>query len=163
MTSHDQGKNDQAAREAWRKLCNQVTEAMKDHTRPFISPLSTETERDVRQVGTGSFLHWAGGTVLLTCEHVSAEGPINFSFHSSDNVLAITRPFVADKSLDAACVPVSDAAWASCSHQAQVIPAERVAAKHQSARPEELFFFMALLARIRTTPSALWRALPRLI
>lgn len=131
----------ESAHETWRKLCNDVTEAMKVHTRPFVLPLSTESEREVRQVGTGSFLCWKGSTVLLTCEHVSSEGPLNLSSHGSDDVFAATQPFVDEKSLDAAFVPVGDAEWAACKHDAQAIPAERFAAKHMPSHSEELFFF----------------------
>ncbi|MCR8959866.1 hypothetical protein M0765_019635 [Variovorax sp. S2] len=87
----------QAAREAWQRQCNDVTEAMKVHTRPFVVPLSTEDEREVRHVGTGSFLRWNGSVVLLTCEHVAAQRPTNLSFHGSDDVFSVGQPFVDEK------------------------------------------------------------------
>lgn len=131
----------ECSQEVWRKLCNDVAEAMKVHTRPFVSPLSTETVREVRQVGTGSFLCWKGSRVLLTCAHVSAKGPLNFSFHGSENVFAATQPFVDEKSLDAGFVAVSDAEWAACKHDAQAISAEHFAEKHMLSNSMELFFF----------------------
>lgn len=134
-------QNDQAAQEKWRQICDAVTQAMKVYTRPFISPLSTEREDNVRHVGTGSFMNWAGKTLLLTCEHVEAEGQLNFSFHGSDNVLATTRPFKSDRALDAAFVAVSDAQWNAFPHQAMPIPSACVAGQHKPTRGDELHFF----------------------
>ena len=121
--------------------CDYVTESMKAHTRAFVSPLSTENEREVRHVGTGSFLCLGARRMLLTCEHVATEGPINFSLHGSGNVFSATSPFCEEKLLDVAFVPVSDAVWAACEHEAKGIPAERVAGKHQPSCREEMFFF----------------------
>lgn len=132
---------DQAAQERWRKTCDAVTLAMKIYTKPFISPLSREREDSVRHVGTGSFINWAGRTLLLTCEHVDAEGPLNFSFHGSDNVFAITDRFKSDRDLDAAFVSVGDAQWNACLHQAMRIPSVCVAGQHKPTRDEELHFF----------------------
>jgi hypothetical protein len=114
---------------------------MKTYTRPFISPLSTEREDNVRHVGTGSFLNWAGKTLLLTCEHVGAEGQINFSFLGSDSVLATTRPFKSDRALDAAFVAVSDEQWNAFPHHAMPIPSACVGGQHKPTRREELHFF----------------------
>lgn len=127
--------------ETWRNQCNTVTEVMKVHTRPFISPLSIERDDEVRHVGTGTFLQWAGETLLMTCEHVVAEGRPNFSFYGSDSVLATTNPFKTDRSLDAAFVGVSDTQWTALTHQAMPVPSDRVAKKHEPAQYEELLFF----------------------
>jgi len=127
--------------EMWRKACDEVTVAMKAHTRPFISPLSIERDEEVRHVGTGSFVHWAGKTLLVTCEHVVAEAIPNFSFYGSDNVLATSNLFEKDRAIDAASIEVSETQWTAFAHQSLPVPSVRIAQKHEPTRREELLFF----------------------
>jgi hypothetical protein len=129
------------AREIWRKKCDQVALEMKGHTRPFIMPLSIENESDVRHVGTGSIINWAGKNLLLTCKHVQAEGAINFSFYGSENVLATVPPFNTDVALDAAFVEIGAKQWNAFQHQAILIPESRIATQHKPGQGEELLFF----------------------
>jgi hypothetical protein len=62
----------------WKQINDQVTDAMLTHTRPFVTPLGTETETTVRLVGTGSYIERNGHRTLLTCEHVAREQPMHY-------------------------------------------------------------------------------------
>jgi len=129
-------------REDWDRLCSEIADAMKSHTRAFLAPLSTETPAEVRHIGTASFLCWNGHRVLLTCEHVSSpNSPIHFSLNGSEVVFPAKLPFVENKPLDAAFQLVSDSDWTAVRHQAAAIPSDRFAAEHRPFHWGEVFFF----------------------
>ena len=112
------------------------------HTRPFVTPLGTETPDVVRLVGTGSYVRRKGRRSLLTCEHVARYPPMHYRFCGSDNVFEHRGPWIMEgEPVDAAFAPISDTAWQSCPHQAIAISYTRFAARHQIVQQAELLFF----------------------
>ena len=132
-------EDENAARKRWAKTCGEVTEAMKAHTRPFITPLSKETQESVWLEGSGSYVCLANHRVLLTCEHVSLTGPLDHQFKGSENVYRAQR-FVESKFLDISFTPMNDHAWNATQHHADAIPFARFASSHHLATQEELLF-----------------------
>lgn len=127
--------------EQWKLTCDKVADAMLTHTRPFVTPLGTETERDVRLVGTGSYVS-RENRILLTCEHVAVVQPMHYRFHGCDDVFAHPGPWTMERHpVDAAYAVIGDAAWRARSHQAQSVPYSRFAPSHTAADRAEILFF----------------------
>ncbi len=128
--------------ERWTAICKQVTDDMLAHTRPFVTPLTTETQRNVRLVGTGSYVSREARRILLTCQHVAVIQPMHYRFYGSDDVFEHHGEWTMEKHpVDAAFAPINDPAWAACSHQAQPIPYQRFGLRHAPADRAELLFF----------------------
>jgi len=133
--------DEEAIRKQWDTTCSDVTDAMKVHTRPFIAPISKETEEKVWLEGSGSYVCLAGHRVLLTCEHVSTAGPLDYRFNGSEDVYRVSGGIVESKSLDISFALLSDQAWNATRHQADTIPYKRFAHKHCLVNRSELVFF----------------------
>ncbi|MFG1364056.1 hypothetical protein [Xanthobacter versatilis] len=128
--------------EHWKQINDQVADAMLVHTRPFCTPLGTETERLVRLVGTGYYIQREVRCILLTCEHVAREQPMHYRFNGADNVFQNPGPWTMDKHpIDAAFAPINEPLWQACPHQAAAIPFGSFASMHRLSQPEELLFF----------------------
>lgn len=126
----------------WEQIKQEVAEAMLAHTRPFVTPLGTETPATVRLVGTGSYADIDDRRLLLTCEHVAREQPMHYRFDGSDDVFDHPGPWTKDRHpTDAAFAPISSAHWSATSHQAAAIPLARFAIRHEIAEQAELLFF----------------------
>jgi hypothetical protein len=125
----------------WNVICKMVTDEMKAHTRPFTSPLSNETEKHVQLQGTGTYVQFAGGRALFTCEHVSRKAPLNAGVYGSEDVLALKTPFKESRTRDLAYTPIDDGFWVATVHKAQCIPFDRFAAQHDPRHESELLFF----------------------
>lgn len=128
--------------EQWKQICDRITDAMLAFTRPFVTPLGTETPTEVRLVGTGSYVMLGDRRILLTCEHVARHQPIHYRFYGSDDVFEHLGPWRMDPhTVDAACAPISDPTWHAVAHQAQAVRIVKFAKKHQIFGREELLFF----------------------
>ncbi|MBC9246039.1 hypothetical protein H4P12_04785 [Paracoccus sp. 11-3] len=126
----------------WRKICEEVTEAMLAHTRPFVTPLGTETDRAVRLVGTGSYVSRKASRLLVTCQHVACVQPMHYRLHGADDVFEHREAWTMDRHpIDAAITTIGDTAWNACTHRAQAIPFSRFANIHAPADRAELLFF----------------------
>jgi len=126
----------------WLNICDQVTEAMKVHTRPFVSPLSTSDDQHVRLVGSGSFVGLAKHRILLTCEHVSSVGLMGYRFLGTETVHLHHGSFVGDPfPIDASFTEISDSVWLQEPHQAATVPYDRFALKHAPIDQSEILFF----------------------
>ena len=126
--------------EEWEAICSFVTDAMLDHTRPFVTPLRTETRSDVRLVGTGSYVQCQQRRVL-TCEHVARTQPMHIQFYGSESVYAPCSRWQMDRHpADAAFASVCDELWGQIQHKAAVVPYARFADRHESCEGEILFF-----------------------
>jgi hypothetical protein len=126
----------------WKKINDQVTDAMLAHTRPYVTPLGTETDRLVRLVGTGSYVQHEARRILLTCEHVAREQPMHHRFHGCDDVFRHPGPWTMDKHpIDAAFAAIEDPVRRASVHQADAIPLSRFAQWHRLSQPEEMLFF----------------------
>ena len=126
----------------WDQIKQEVTDAMLAHTRPFVTPLSTETLATVRLVGTGSYADIEDQRLLLTCEHVAREQPMHYRFNGSENVFDHPGPWTMNSHpIDAAFAPICPARWSATSHRAAAIPITRFASKHEIVEQAELLFF----------------------
>ena len=128
--------------EEWKKICSDVTAAMKDHTCRFVTPLSTSTDEEVRLVGSGTYVAIGENRLLVTCEHVAREEPMEFRFYGCTSVFRHLKPFIMEPHpIDIAFAPILDQFWTQNSHEAAAIPYERFAPRHQVAQKGELLFF----------------------
>jgi hypothetical protein len=126
----------------WKKICDDVTDAMRRYTRPFVTPLSTSDDASVRLVGSGSYVTVRGRRILLTCEHVARTTPMEYQFYGRDCVFRHPGPFTKEPHpIDAAFAPMTDVAWNAVQHRADSVPYERFAPRHQVADRSELLFF----------------------
>src|SRR3546814_3794017 len=123
-------------------IVDSVADDMLAQTRPFVTPLVTETERDIRLVVTGSYVSRESRRMLLTCEHVAVVQPMHYRFYGSDDVFEHSGPWTMEKHpVDAAFAPISAQASEACSHQAQFIPYQRFALRHAPTDRAEILFF----------------------
>jgi hypothetical protein len=126
----------------WEKVCGQVTEAMRLHTRPFVAPLSISDDQNVRLVGTGSFVSLPNRRILLTCEHVSSVGLMGYQLFGTETVHLHRGAFVCQPfPIDASFTEIDDSLWSQESHQATTVPYERFASKHSLIDKSEILFF----------------------
>lgn len=126
----------------WKQISDKVTADMLMHTRPFVTPLGTETESTVRLVGTGSYIQRNERRILLTCEHVARVQPMHYRFYCSDDVFEHPGPWTMDRHpIDAAFAPISVAGWSATAHRGATIPFARFAAAHSTVEQAELLFF----------------------
>ncbi len=134
---------EEITQEEWDDIYGKVADEMIKHTKPFVTPLRTKTMQSVpRLAGTGSYVSDKTQQILLTCEHVAKEKPMHYSFHGTDNVYKYNGHWTMEKCpVDAAFAIMSDKAWTTCCHQAQLIPFNRFAQKHNPTHRELLFFY----------------------
>lgn len=126
----------------WKNVCDRVTDSMRGHTRPFVTPLSTSNDDHVRLVGSGSYVEVHGRPILLTCEHVARNAPMEYRFYGSESVFRYPRPFTMEPHpIDAAFALITNDAWNAARHKATPIPYARFAPKHNIADPCEILFF----------------------
>lgn len=130
---------------SWESTIEEVTEAMRNHVRPFVTPLSMDRpmSNKVTLEGTGSYVLLGGNRVVITCEHVAKRGDLNLGFYGSPDVFGYRGPWFMDPPpVDLALAPVTDAVWAKTPHQAATIPYERFAERHAISERAELLFFL---------------------
>lgn len=125
----------------WEEVYKRVTDLMNEHTRPFISPLSKETNATVRHVGSGTYVAFDAGQAVITCQHVSREAPLNAGVFGSTDVLAIKHPFTESTAKDIAYARIDDAFWKATKHSAKSVPFARFAVRHDPRDRSELLFF----------------------
>lgn len=130
----------------WDAICNETTVAMQGYCMPFVTPIShaiSHTEGELE--GTGSYLEFAGKRLLVSNEHVLRDWEtrqFTHQFHGCEDVFRLRgAPIAMEKHpVDAAIWDITDEAWQLRSHQAAVIPSERLALRHAPV-PGELLFF----------------------
>ena len=131
--------------EEWSAISDQVSNDMLAHVRPFVTPLSREEFSTVRLVGSGSYVAIGSRRILLTCEHVSRQAPLDYRFCGSpmNNVWGYRGQWTEEgHPADIAFAPISDAARKAETHGVASIPYERFAMKHAPCQQAELLFFM---------------------
>lgn len=128
----------------WEGTVQEVTEAMRNHVRPFVTPLSMDRpmSNTVTLEGTGSYVMIGGKRVVVTCEHVAKRGDLNVGFYGSPGgVFGYREQWLMDPPpVDLAMAPVTDTVWSKQAHQASVIPYDRFAQRHVTSAPSELLF-----------------------
>jgi hypothetical protein len=129
----------------WTAIEEGATLAMQDHCMRYITPISEAVEHEWGQLeGTGGYIHFGGNCLLLTNEHVLENWKTRqfcHQFHGCDHVFKLGDPLALEKHpVDAAICKIGDEVWGMRTHGAEVVPAERIAEKHEPA-PGELLFF----------------------
>lgn len=125
--------------EEWNHICSQVVDRMNEYVRPFVVPLSHETNSNVRLIGTGTFVRGANGTTIATCEHVAREAPLNFCPHGGEDVYRYTGEWeVRPEPIDAAWTTGS---LATLVPTAKAVQLHQIATQHSLMPSEELLFF----------------------
>lgn len=132
-------------REEWDRAYGAVADLMKEHTRPFVTPLRGNNDYGVQLVGSGSYVTVRDNRILLTCEHVEKKAVteyrgVDYSFHGTEDVFTHPGPFIKDAPLDIAFTHMSVPMWYASAHRGQPIPYGRFAAKHQLADKSEFLF-----------------------
>lgn len=124
----------------WDALCNFVADRMKEHTRPFVTPLIENAIGRAPIVGTGTYLERAG-VDLLTCEHVARNAPFLHQFDGHVPLLPLPATWRGDPSpIDAAVAPISSSHWSAVRHSARPLPMGRFARRYQPVEKEVFFF-----------------------
>lgn len=123
-------------------IVNDVTDRMIAYVRPFVTPISTRSEEEVRLIGTGTYVDQVDRTILLTCDHVVHGRPAHFRFFGSDSVFQGAVAWRTEKNpIDVASMEVPTDLWAGQRAGAGAIPIEKFARTHSPIAKEELFFF----------------------
>lgn len=125
--------------EKWNEICSEIADRMKEHVRPFVCPLSKETDKTVRLIGTGSFVCLDDRAAIITCDHVAAHEPLNFRFSTSEDVFGYRDKWHRAKE------PI-DAAWTDIPLNPipdtnAIITSDAVATAHSVCQDEEPLFF----------------------
>jgi hypothetical protein len=125
----------------WDEICDNITDRMRRHTRPFVTPLSYRTGAYRKLAGTGTYVARDGQHLVLTCEHVTRLGNLEQRFFNSTTDYRLRLPFIVKPTPDVAWSVVPDDMWSEVRDKAKVIPYERFALTHHVAdRAEPLFF-----------------------
>jgi hypothetical protein len=128
----------------WNAACFAVNQAMADHVKAFVTPISKVLADDYGElVGTGSYIEILNAPYIITNEHVAQvlnQCSIAHQFSGSDNVMRCLNPMVARTApVDVAIARIEDRVWRSCDHRAALIPLGRFAARHSPVEGELLF------------------------
>ena len=129
----------------WDQIFQQTTLAMKAHCLPYVTPISRElSETEGELEGTGGYIEFAGKQLLITNEHVLREWdrqPFAHQFDGHEDVFRLQTPLgLEPHPVDAAICEITGALWQSRPHRAGMVPAARLAARHDPL-PGELLFF----------------------
>src|SRR5688572_15049846 len=86
--------------ENWSAICLYVNEAMTDHIKPSITPISKVLEHDYGELeGTGYYVEIQNQKHLLTNEHVARAlqtHSIAHQFYGTDIVVKCVKPMLVD-------------------------------------------------------------------
>lgn len=123
----------------WEQLCSEVADAMKIHTRPFVTPLIEDVRGKPPHIGTGTFLQ-REGIDLLTCEHVARHEPFIHELNGHDKPISLPTTWIHDAKIDASLAAVSENHWRSLPHLAKPLSMTHFAKRHAPVSSELLFF-----------------------
>lgn len=129
----------------WTAIGEETTLAMQEHCMRFVTPISEAVEYEWGLLeGTGGYIGFGGKRLMLTNEHVLEDWRTKqfcHQFHGCDDVFKLGDPLALEKHpVDAAICEIKDEVWRMRTHAAEVVPPERIAAKHRPATGELLFF-----------------------
>ena len=132
-------------REQWDLICQQTTLAMKAHCLPYITPITRELSATAGELeGTGGYIEFSGKQLLITNEHVLREWVRNRFAHQfavCEDVFRLDAPLgIEPHPVDAGICEIPDVVWQTRSHQSRMVPASRLATRHEPL-PGELLFF----------------------
>jgi len=125
----------------WDAICDNITDRMRRHTRPFVTPLSYRTGPYRKLAGTGTYVARDGQHLVLTCEHVTRLGNLEQRFFRSTTDHRVQEPFIAKPEPDVAWSIVPDDMWNGARDVSKAVPYERFALKHHVVDTAEPLFF----------------------
>jgi hypothetical protein len=115
-------------KEEWKKICDSVTEEMRCHTRPFVTPLINKKNL----VGSGNYVLLDNEAHIMTCQHVAVHGSMDYRFHGSDKTFSNHgKWYVVSPPVDFALASLEHDQLDSPDHFAKGVPYERFAQKHE--------------------------------
>jgi hypothetical protein len=129
----------------WNAIEAETTLAMQDHCMRYVTPISEAVENEWGLLeGTGGYVGFGEKRLLMTNEHVIKDWKTRqfcHQFHGCDDVFKLGEPLALEKHpVDIAIYQIGDKVWRMRAHSAEIVPPERIAAKHQPAAGELLFF-----------------------
>ena len=128
--------------EEWKIVCDDITDRMRRHTRPFVTPLSYRKGTYRKLAGSGSYVACSGQHLLLTCEHVARINMLEQRFSGSSTDYCVRGPFTLKPDPDdVAWSVVPDIMWDGATDKAKAIPYKRFALKHEAVDQYEPLFF----------------------
>jgi hypothetical protein len=137
---------DPATAKQWDELCRDTTRAMMAHCMRYVTPISVAVEHDWGVLeGTGGYIGFEGKRLLITNEHVLRDWKTRqfcHQFHGCNDVFKLDAPLALEPHpVDSAVCTIKDTTWNLRTHNAEVVPPTRIAARH-SPVPGELLFFI---------------------
>lgn len=126
----------------WKAISNDVTDQMKEYTRPYVTPLSSRTGAGFWKLeGSGSYVAYEDQRILLTCEHVVRENQLHQRFYDLKTDYAVREPFFIKPNPDLAWSGIPDEMWSGVYHKAAEIPFAKFSARHCLFDKYEPLFF----------------------
>lgn len=134
-------------RAAWENYVAVVDQAMKEYTKPFVTPISRvlkDADGEYGELhGTGNYVQFSGRKYLVTNEHVAEameRSSLGHQFFNCEDVFRTTNPFLAiPKPLDVAVTAIDNAVWVHSAHNAAAIPEDKWELVHATLKGEILF------------------------
>ncbi|MBX9332668.1 hypothetical protein K5M56_15605 [Serratia marcescens] len=131
--------------QTWKKICGDTVNAMIEHVRPYLTPISYEESADYgRHHGSGSYFEAEGEKFLITNEHVARkakEVSLASQFFENENIIRLTNQFFCENHpIDLAISKIDSEIWSQHHTASQAIPLNRFAKQHNPASHELLFF-----------------------
>lgn len=123
----------------WLKIVNKITDEMRAHTRAFVSPISTSNDKNVRLTGSGTFVRAHGKRILLSCEHVTRNRPVEFQLFGCETVFRMPHVDEERYPTDLAFGLVPDEVWCE-SERVRSVPYSWFADHHAPSDPAEPMF-----------------------
>ncbi|EPB4668033.1 TPA: hypothetical protein J1W44_004452 [Escherichia coli] len=128
----------------WNYLCKDTVDAMIEHVKPFLSPISYTTDEGYGILhGTGSYITFDDKEYLITNEHVGSldkKTTLQNQFFNDDNIYLLKNKFKNKPyPIDVAISHIDKKLWSTHTEYAQAIPSNRFALKHNPYKNELLF------------------------
>lgn len=132
-------------KEEWAAAAANVTRQMFEYVAPFCTAISQHRGDHGEAWGTGSFLRFGNGAVILTNEHVaevrSAENHLIYPLGNDDEMHFVRGNHVSyGWPFDIALLPVAKEIWSGGKHRAKAITPDLIALAHNPV-PNELLMF----------------------
>lgn len=136
---------DRMTEDKWQEICSDTVNAMIEHVKPYLSPISYQESPDHgRHHGSGSYFEAEGEKYLVTNEHVARkvkEASLGCQFIENENIVRLTNPFFyRPHPIDIAISKIDSGIWDQYGAGSKAIPLERFAKQHNPATHELLFF-----------------------
>lgn len=132
---------DEEAKAQWLKLCDAVTDQMKEYTRPYVTML-VSPPGETPQIGTGTFIAHDGHGVL-TCHHVAQFDPTALFIDDTGTIELSPDDWRGEAKFDVAHARINDSEWLKGQNRVGLLPMTKFADRF-SAVEFELFFFRGI-------------------